>query len=45
MFVAVAPAGINGFDYLWLGFAIAFDLAGWLGGAYTNRDRVPGYRG
>lgn len=42
MYVVVYPAGINGFDFVWLGLAIAMDLFSWFGGAYTNRDRMPG---
>jgi hypothetical protein len=41
MWVLVFPAGIDGFDYLWLGLAVAFDLFTWFGGGYTNRDRLP----
>jgi succinate dehydrogenase/fumarate reductase cytochrome b subunit len=44
MYVAVLPGGINGFDYVWLGFGIAFDLFSWSSGAYTNRNRMPMYR-
>ena len=44
MYVAVAPAGIDGFDYLWLGLAVAIDLFAWFGGGYTNRERLPNYR-
>ncbi len=44
MYVAVIPAGINGFDYVWLGLAVAMDVFAWFGGAYTNRGRVQGYR-
>jgi hypothetical protein len=40
MYVLVFPAGIEGFDYLWLGLAVAFDLFTWFGGGYTNRDRL-----
>lgn len=43
MYVAVAPGGITGFDYIWLGFGIVFDLFSWFGGGYTNRNRMPGY--
>ena len=43
MFVAVAPGGIDGFDYVWLGIGLAFDVFSWGGGAYTNRNRMPGY--
>ena len=42
MWVLVFPFGIDGFDYLWLGLAVAFDLFTWFGGGYTNRDRLPG---
>ena len=40
MYVIVAPAGIDGFDYIWLGLAVMFDLFAWGGGAYTNRGRM-----
>jgi len=43
MYVAVYPAGINGFDFLWLGIGVAMDLFSWFGGGYTNRGRMPGY--
>jgi hypothetical protein len=43
MYVVVAPAGINGFDVVWLGLAVMMDIASWFGGAYTNRGRMPGY--
>ncbi len=41
MWVAVAPGGITGFDYVWLAIAIGFDAFTWAGGGYTNRDRIP----
>jgi len=41
MYVLVYPAGINGFDYVWLGFGIAFDVFSWAGGGWTNRNRLP----
>lgn len=43
MYVAVAPAGITGFDFVWLAIAVAMDLFTWFGGGYTDRDRMPGY--
>jgi hypothetical protein len=43
MYVAVAPAGIDGFDYIWLGIGIAMDAFTWFGGGYTNRNRMPTY--
>jgi hypothetical protein len=42
MYVIVLPAGIDGFDYLWLGLAVALDLCSWLGGGYGNRNRMRG---
>jgi hypothetical protein len=43
MYVAVFPAGITGFDYLFLGLGIVFDAFSWFGGGYTNRDRMRSY--
>jgi hypothetical protein len=43
-YVAVYPAGIEGFDYLFLGIGLAFDLFSYFGGGYTNRNRMTGYR-
>ena len=39
MYVAVYPAGIEGFDYIWLVAGIAMDVFTWFGGGYTNRNR------
>ena len=44
MYVLVYPAGINGFDYVWLAIGIAFDVFSWFGGGYTNRSRFAQYR-
>jgi hypothetical protein len=41
MFVAVAPGGIDGFDYVWLAIGLAMDALTWGGGGYTNRGRMP----
>ena len=41
MYVLVFPAGINGFDWIWLGLGVVFDVFSWSGNAYTNRDRMP----
>lgn len=43
MYVIVFPGGIDGFDYVWMGLAVAFDLFSYFGGGYTNRDRIRGY--
>ena len=41
MYVLVFPAGITGFDFVWLAIAVAMDVFSWAGGGYTNRDRLP----
>jgi len=43
MFVIVAPLGIVGFDWVWLGLALVADIASYSGGGYGNRNRIPGY--
>ena len=45
MYLIVAPGGINGLDWLWLGLALVADLGTYGGGGYGNRDRIPGYSG
>jgi hypothetical protein len=35
------PGGINGFDYIWLGFGIAFDVFSWAGGGVGPANRLP----
>ena len=44
MYVIVAPLGVVGFDWLWLGLALLVDLGSYGGGAFGNRRRIPGYR-
>ena len=39
MWVLVFPAGIDGFDWLWLAIGLAIDIGSWVGGA-ANRSRV-----
>jgi len=43
MYVLVAPAGVAGWDWLWLGLGLLADVAWWAGGGF--RRRVPGYTG
>jgi hypothetical protein len=43
MFVLVSPFGIEGLDWLWMGLALAADVASYAGGAVGGRGRVPGY--
>jgi hypothetical protein len=43
MYVAVAPAGVTGLDWLWMGIAFLVDVASYTGGAYGNRDRIRSY--
>jgi hypothetical protein len=41
MYVLVAPGGVIGFDWLWLGLAVVADIGMYAGGGYGNRDRIP----
>jgi hypothetical protein len=43
MFVIVAPGGVNGFDWVWLGLALFGDIASYGGG--VGRKRIPQYQG
>jgi hypothetical protein len=43
MYVAVAPLGVTGFDWFWIGLAIAMDIVSWSGSAWGNRDRIRSY--
>ena len=40
MWVFVFPAGITGFDYVWLIIGIGMDVISWSGGAYSGRNRM-----
>jgi len=40
MYVLVAPAGINGFDWIWLGLGLLADIASYAGSGYGNRNRM-----
>jgi hypothetical protein len=42
MYVLVAPGGVVGFDWIWLGLAVLADISMYAGGGYGNRDRIPG---
>lgn len=44
MYLAVWPGGVVGFDWIWIGLGILFDIGMYAGGGYGNRDRIPGYR-
>ena len=41
MYVLVAPGGVIGFDWVWLGLAVLADIGMYAGGGYGNRDRIP----
>lgn len=43
MYIIVAPGGIIGFDWLWLGLMLFLDIASYGGSA--GRKRIPGYEG
>ena len=42
MYLIVFPAGIVGFDRIWLGLGVLADIASHAGGAWANRDRLRG---
>ena len=43
MYAIVGGGGVFGFDWVWLGLAFIADIASYSGGAYGNRNRIPGY--
>lgn len=43
MYVLVFPGGVTGWDWLWIGLAVASDIMWYVGGGF--RKRVPGYTG
>jgi len=42
LYVLVAPGGVKGVDWLWIVLGVVVDITFWSGGAWKNRDRVPG---
>lgn len=40
MYVLVAPGGVVGLDWLWLGLALVADIGSYGGGAHGNSRRV-----
>ena len=42
MYVLVAPGGVMGLDWLFIGIAVLGDIAFWAGGGYGNRERLSG---
>jgi uncharacterized BrkB/YihY/UPF0761 family membrane protein len=43
MYVIVAPGGVVGWDWFWIGLMLVADIASYGGGA--GRKRLPGYEG
>src|SRR5512139_1831049 len=43
MYVLVAPNGIAGFDWVWIGLGALADIASYGGGGYGNREHIPLY--
>jgi hypothetical protein len=41
-YVALAPGGIDGAEWLLVALTVALDVVSWGGGAYGNRDRITG---
>jgi hypothetical protein len=42
MYVIVYPAGINGFDWLWLGLALAIDIGTYVGNGRARQMQTAG---
>lgn len=42
MYVGVAPGGVEGLDWIWLGISFLLDIAMYSGSAYRRQD-IPGY--
>jgi hypothetical protein len=43
VYVSVGINGLSWFDWIWLAIALLVDLGSYGGGAYGNRNRIPGY--
>ena len=43
VYVVVAPGGVSGFDWIFLGIALLADIGAYAGSGYGNRRRMPGY--
>ena len=43
MYVIVAPGGLTGFDWVWVGLMLVADIVSY--GAGAGRNRIPGYEG
>jgi hypothetical protein len=41
-YVLVAPNGVHSLDWIWIILGVLADIAFWSGGAWGNKDRVPG---
>ena len=44
IYLLVGAGGVIGFDWVYLGLGLLFDIGTYAGGVYGNRDRIPGYR-
>ena len=40
MYVLVAPGGVTGFDWIWLGIGLLADIASYGGGGWGNKERL-----
>lgn len=43
MYVIVAPGGVGGLDWLWMGLAVLADIGTYAGGGYRNKDQIQSY--
>ncbi|MDD5693107.1 MAG: hypothetical protein PHU86_01360 [Patescibacteria group bacterium] len=42
MYLIVAPGGINGLDWLWLGLGLFLDISSYSGSFYGNKNKLHG---
>ena len=40
MYLIIYPGGIVGFDWIWLGLGVLFDVLSYGGGGYSNKERL-----
>jgi hypothetical protein len=43
MYVSVGINGLSWFDWIWLAIGLLADISSYGGGAYGNRNQIPGY--
>jgi hypothetical protein len=44
MYLLVFTNGVTGFEWFWIALAAFADIGSYAGGAYGNRNKIPGYK-